>query len=380
MLAELWLCAVIGYVAQTIGISRLFGRSSSGGSTDVMLILGAQLSSWIVVGPLSQLFCRLKYGCKSRSGWWKAAFFPQPPRFSDTVRDLCLPVATTPTAKGNPKVLLSQLVRALFLAIMLCSAQYTYLVALGLSPALDVAIIHNLSMFEIVSLLLGITGMASRRNMLRNFALIIIVLVGILTISYTKASCDLLSGKLALNTKTGELDDPFLFDRLKSALTCGLGALAVGPVFVMWSKWTSATQSCTEDTSSSKLGQAVKVCTLSYEISVIGVINLLILAPIMTYHRQELPLTVPSVSETLYIFLFVFAGHLVMVASLVHLSFQVSPRFTSTCFLGSIVFTALADWVTQTNEITITRWEVIGYITLSVSGLILGRQYLSHAK
>lgn len=131
----------------------------------------------------------------------------------------------------------SYVVKLVILSLLLLVPVLTYMNALSLTPAFDVGLIQNTSIFEITSLLYGVCGLSRRKNVFRNFIVMMIALMGIVLVSYTKATCDLLAGKFSINQKTGELEDPFLFDRLKSCLLCGLGALTLGPFTVLWNRW-----------------------------------------------------------------------------------------------------------------------------------------------
>ncbi|SCU78986.1 LANO_0A04720g1_1 [Lachancea nothofagi CBS 11611] len=368
MRAGLWIVAVVGYVIQTKTISHIY-TDSTNKHLDALYLVFSHFLAWTLVGPLTQLFCRLKYGTTGRHGLWHRAFWAAPPRTPDLERSI--------SGSCCSKWQLKRFLRIVVLASLLGISLYTFFVALGLSPALDVAIIHNLSMFEIVSLLLVVAGVASRRCLLRNFALMLVILLGILVVSYTKDTCDMLSGKVSINPKTGELDDPFLFDRLKGALICGLGSLTVGPASVMWHNWTATAPIESEDLTAPNLNARETSYILNYEISSVGAVALLIFGPLILLSSKESSINQVAIFKSAWILISIFAGHIPMILALVHLSERVSPQFTTTCFVGSIVFVALAEWIAESGQTIITRWEVIGYLTLSIAGLILAYQYWS---
>ncbi|SCU94094.1 LAME_0F06084g1_1 [Lachancea meyersii CBS 8951] len=386
MRTGMWLVAVLGYVIQTKAISHVYSltdpeKQQSSSHQEALCLLFAHLSAWTVMAPLTELFSRLKSGSLGGNG----------PRFTEmlpvtisaavvTDEELFLDNDSLPRATGTLRTQLKRLLQVVVLASLLIVAGYTFLVALRLSPALDVAMMHNTSMFEIVSLLLVVAGVAPRKHLVRNFALMVVILAGIFIVSYTKATSDLLSGKLSVNESTGELDDPFLFDRLKGALTCGLGALTIGPFFVLWSKWSATAQTGPVDSIRPYLTHRERTRISNFEISQLGVMNLLILGPLLFFSGTNNLWAQCTWSKSAWILVSVFAGHLPMIWALVNLSDRVSPQYASTCFVGAIVFMAAADCISETTQIIVTRWEVIGYLMISVAGLLLGRRYLSTAK
>lgn len=374
MRIALWLIAVVGYVVQIKCISHIYSTSVQG-TLDVLYFLFAHCSSWILVAPLTQVYYYVRYGKTNRREIWNMGFWV-------AIQDYNIGSDAEAQMQGASKVG-RQVKRALQFAILaglISIAGYTFLMSLNLSPALDIAIIHNTSMFEIVSLLLVVTGLASRRHLLQNFLMMVVILIGILIVSYTKATCDVLSGKLSINQDTGELNDPFLFDRLKGALICGLGALTIGPVFVLWSKWTANAKNTKEGAirpfTTSRDRNYVSNC----EISLVGVFNLMILGTALLVCGKGGSGSQTVMYKSEWILVSIFAGHLPMVVATVHLSRRVSPIFTSTCFIGCIVFTALADWIAESAQSIITRWEVIGYLMVSITGIFLGRRYLATAR
>lgn len=374
MRAALWLIAVLGYVIQIKCISHIYSKSLQE-NLDVPYFLFAHCSSWILVAPLTRIVLYIKYGKSSRRELWSLGFL------AATQSRICNDDTEAQYSNVNRlRYQIKRIVQFSVLASLISIAGYTFLVSLKLSPALDIAIIHNTSMFEIVSLLLVVSGLASRRHLFQNFLMMATILIGILIVSYTKATCDVLSGKLSINPTTGELSDPFLFDRLKGALICGLGALTIGPVFVLWTKWTANATNKNSDSLRSFTRPSDKVYLLNCEISLIGVLNLIILGTVLLVFWKRDPGNQSVIFGSWWILVSIFAGHLPMVLAVVHLCDRVSPIFVSTCFIGSIVFTALADWIAESSQTIITRWEVIGYLVISVTGILLGRRYYTSAR
>ncbi|CCD25958.2 mannosylinositol phosphorylceramide synthase regulatory subunit NDAI_0G01820 [Naumovozyma dairenensis CBS 421] len=248
---------------------------------------------------------------------------------------------------------------------------FTYNLALSLSPAFDVALIENTSIFEIVTLLYGVCNVSRKNYIFRNFFVMMIALIGILIVSYTKATCDLLAGKLSINQDTGEVTDPFLFDRLKGALICGLGALTIGPFAVLWNYWFATT------TVTSPTSKSVKKATLteqSSHLALIGCISMFLLLPFLPTlpsPNEYISLLYSDKSFWLTIMASVMFGILPNVIAMIELNNYAPPEYLTTCFLGIIIFMGLADWICEPTQTVIVRWEVIGYIMLSISCVIL---------
>ena len=124
-------------------------------------------------------------------------------------------------------------------------------------------------------------------------------------------------------------------------------------------------------------------CAVSYthlDVYKRQVLNLIILGTVLLVFWKRDPGNQSVIFGSWWILVSIFAGHLPMVLAVVHLCDRVSPIFVSTCFIGSIVFTALADWIAESSQTIITRWEVIGYLVISVTGILLGRRYYTSAR
>ncbi|CAD1780283.1 similar to Saccharomyces cerevisiae YBR036C CSG2 Endoplasmic reticulum membrane protein, required for mannosylation of inositolphosphorylceramide and for growth at high calcium concentrations [Maudiozyma barnettii] len=261
--------------------------------------------------------------------------------------------------------------KLIVLAFCLIVPIFTYNYALSLSPAFDVSLIQNTAVFEIVSLLLGVCNISRKQSLFKNFLVMMSALIGILIVSYTKATCDLLSGKLSINKHTGEVADPFLFDRLKAGLICGLGSLLLGPFAVLWHRWFGLTNT------HSLMG---KPCIEKYlfrqstHVSLIGTICIFMLLPfipnlansfqIISYLYMDKFFWVTIMGSILF-------GTLPNLFSIIILTNEYSPEFITTCNLGAIVFMGLADWITEPGQTTVIQWEVIGYMVLASSCIYL---------
>lgn len=252
----------------------------------------------------------------------------------------------------------SYVIKLSTLALLVLVAVFTYMSSLSLTPAFDVSLIQNTSIFEITTLLYGVCGLARRKNVFRNYCIMMVALVGILLVSYTKATCDLLAGKYSVNQKTGELNDPFLFDRLKSALLCGLGALTLGPVAVLWNRWFDYSDRTTFSHQCVHLTLIASLCMA----------GLLPFLPNALSSLAKGPTGRAFWLEILATLLFGTFPHLI---SVLQLHRYTQPAYCTTVNLGAIIFMGISDWICEPTQTTIVRWEVIGYIMLSVSCVLL---------
>ncbi|CAL9728789.1 mannosyl phosphorylinositol ceramide synthase regulatory protein Csg2p [Monosporozyma unispora] len=246
------------------------------------------------------------------------------------------------------------------LASFLMIPVFTYMLALSLSPAFDVALIQNTSVFEIVTLLYGVCGISRRKYIFRNFLVMSAALLSILIISYTKATCDMLAGKLSINPTTGEVSDPFLFDRLKASLLCGLGNLPVGLFAVMWNRWFGQRSNTMQQQSA--------------HLSLVGIICIIMLAPFgpgFTIFYDCIQLFNGDELFWLTLVGSIFLGTVPFMYALLYLNRVSPPEYLTTCNLGAIIFMGIMEWLTEPVQTTIVRWEVIGYIILSLSCIFL---------
>ncbi|SCW01580.1 LAFE_0E02784g1_1 [Lachancea fermentati] len=378
MSALLWVTTVAGYVIQTKSISHIYSNTVDQ-KTDALYFLFTHYASWILVSPLTILY----YCVKNRSQPKSQAIAMRSLGTRDNISE---DVETQILESKQSRIDIIHLIKLFVLAVLMAIGGYTYFMSLKMSPAVDIAIIDNTSKFEIVSLLIGVCGITSRRHVLRNFLLMTLILVGVVIVSYTKATCDLLSGKLSINQETGELTDPFLFDRLKGALICGLGALVNGPIIVLWNKWivrgiveASDTDEDEDgiDQITNKNSSVEKSLAINYQISLIGIINLLFLGPILLFNCRHNPPTQTVGFKSAWTIVSVLLGHLPMLLSYVHLSEKSSPEFATTTFIGSIIATAIAEWIGESTMTIVTRWEVVGYLIVSIGAILLASNYKS---
>lgn len=252
------------------------------------------------------------------------------------------------------------IIKLVILSSLLVVPVFTFMLALSLSPVFDVALIQNTSLFEIVTLLYGVCGISRRKYIFRNFFIMCVALLGILIISYTKATCDILAGKLSINPTTGEISDPFFFDRLKASLLCGLGNLPIGLFAVMWNCWFGQRSNTIQQQSA--------------HLSLIGIISTIMLVPfgpgfkvfyecIQLFNGDRLFWSILLCS--------VFLGTVPFLYALLYLSRISPPEYLTTCNLGAIISMGIMEWLAEPAQTTIVRWEVVGYIILSLSCLFL---------
>lgn len=373
----LWITAIAGYVIQTKCVSHIYSTTVYD-DTDPVYLLFAHLSAWVLIFPLSQLYYYLRHGLL----------------FSDQLR-ICGSIFSKTARPSDPELQLQvshnhakppgDSVAARFaklgaLCVLVSVPMYTYFLSLSISPALDISIIHHTSIFEIVSLLIGVCGLASTRRLFSNFVAMVFTLLGILVVSYTNATSDLLSGKLSINASTGELEDPFLFDRLKGSLICGLGALLFGPFVVLWERWVM--KRVRDQLRSLRLGEqdsersaTHKNLILNFEMSVLGLANILILGPILFLVCRNNPQRQTTGFKSSWTIVSILLGHLPYVLSLAQLSSVASPQYATTCSLGAIIMMSVVEWICQGAVTVMTRWQVVGYLVLSAGCLWLTWSY-----
>lgn len=370
-----WFTAVAGYIIQTKCFSHLQTRDKHNNAEDdkshqglTVVLSFLYFASWLLLPALSRLFdgqeslkkdsLPLPLSLSSSSSDLELQTFDEEPEQAGQVRnDQDLKCDT------EKRMTVKYLAQLLTLSVLVIIPMLAYVTALSMSPGFDIALIQNTSVFEITSLLYGVCGLTKRRNVGRKFLVMMMALIGILIVSYTKATCDLLAGKLSINEKTGELNDPFLFDRLKSALLCGLGALTIGPFAVLWNRW---------------FNKRSKRATMSEQcrhISIIGIICMAMLLPLCRSMFETLSKVYNDRGFWLVSFAAILFGTTPHVVSLLQVNRKTDPEYTTTINLGTIIFMGISDWICEPTQTTIVRWEVIGYIMLSVCCIMLSVSY-----
>lgn len=394
----LWFSSVIGYVIQTKCLSNIQSKKEisvgpngtiatpetngdNGNSSSLTFYLTFMyFASWLLLVPASRLWKKMRPMFVSDSDSNRNSQFDNNNSGSVTNEDVDTfshvlddPQPRIPAQQQKQKIIsvatFKYVAKLTVLALIMIVADLTYNMALSLSPAFDVALMQNTAIFEIVTLLYGVCGISRKNYVFRNFLIMMNAVIGILIISYTKATCDMLAGKLSVNPNTGELSDPFLFDRLKGALICGLGALIMGPFAVLWNRWFCSNISKNENS-------AIVLVKQSTHMALIGIIGMVILLPfIPKFPSRE---SVESISlfyndKSFWFSLLgsIIFGSLPSLISILELNRKAPAEYLTTCNLGVIIFMGLAEWVCEPTQTTIVRWEVIGYIMLTVSLLVL---------
>lgn len=264
---------------------------------------------------------------------------------------------TIPQSKAS--IIISKLkhfFKILTLSLLISTAVLSYTLALTMTPAFDVTLIQNTAIFEITTLLYGVCSISKRQNVFRNFIFMMIALVGILIVSYANATCDLLAGKLSINKETGEVNDPFLFDRLKAALLCGLGSLTIGPFAVLSNKWLTNEK------------PAINRRNVCY----IALTSICLLIPFIP-KKSSFWTDMNSNNESgwLFLILAIVGGILPNIISIIQLNKNSPPEFVTTANLAVIVLMGIVQGLSESNETYIIRWQVIGYIMLTTSAIFL---------
>lgn len=381
-----WFIAVFGYIIQTKCLSQLQTRNKNDQheNTDdhnhhglTLLLTFMYFSSWLFLAPISRLFKKAQHKKKSYLPLALSLTSTSSSSTSDlelqTFSDSQDTSAVTRNnnsdrrsgdndTKNSSRFTLKYLAKLITLSLLVLLPVVSYVMALSMSPGFDVALIQNTSIFEITSLLYGVCGFTKRKSVFRNFTVMMVALFGILIVSYTKATCDLLAGKLSINEKTGELNDPFLFDRLKSSLLCGLGALTLGPFAILWNRWFN----------NSKYITISQQCS---HLSIVGVISMIFLLPFspslinaITFFCKDRTFWLTALAATML-------GTLSNVVSLLQINRKTPPEYSTTINLGTIIFMGISDWICEPTQTTIVRWEVIGYIMLSICCIMLSVLY-----
>lgn len=370
-----WFIAVFGYIIQTKCLSILQTRNKLEDNDDekahqglMVLLTFIYFSSWLLLRPMSFFFSRNQTENKSyRTLSTESTTDVELQTFSETQENVAPTVADVHASFPSQRFTAKYIAKLLTLSVLLLVAMLSYTMALSMSPGFDISLIQNTSIFEITSLLYGVCGLTKRRNIFRNFAIMMAALFGILIVSYTKATCDLLAGKLSINESTGELNDPFLFDRLKSSLLCGLGALTLGPFAVLWNRWFNSSKNIT----------LTQQCT---HLSMIGFICMVCLLPLFPSLKNAILFIYKDQTFWGIALASTLLGSLPSALSLLQINRNRTPEYATTINLGNIIFMGISDWIFEPTQTTIIRWEVIGYIILSVCCIVLSMVYYDKRK
>ncbi|CCH62224.1 hypothetical protein TBLA_0G02870 [Henningerozyma blattae CBS 6284] len=256
-----------------------------------------------------------------------------------------------------------------FMSLTVVVPMICYNLALALCPAFEVVIMQRVSIFEITSLLYGVTNIAKRKSLFTKYVFMMVALLSILVIGYNKATCDLLDGKIKVNKETGELADPFLFDRLKGYLICGLGSLPIGLFYVFWNTWFNG-----PDANPKRQG---------HHLSMIGLISMIMLLPFFPkfpFYNHKISLLYSIKSFWLPLLFSVIFGTVPNLLSIIYLNRNYSPEYSTTTNLGSVILMGIVEYILDPESKTILKWEVIGYATVIVACIYLSVAYYGKRK
>lgn len=255
----------------------------------------------------------------------------------------------------------------LFVLSICCIIPITaYIYSLSLCPVFDVVLMQRVSIFEISMLLFGIIEVqkhswAHSRKIFQSYILMLISLFGTLLISYSRASSDLASGKIKINSETGELADPFLFDRLKGYLIVGLCSLPIGLFNILWHHWFQIPSS--------------SIRRQAHHLSCIGLISIICLLPFFPH----IPFWGSPISSLLYsvkgfwipLILAIGLGTLPHSLFLLYLHQYNKPQYVLTTSLFYIVTMSILEWL---NGRATDLGEFSGLLMVIFGGLVLAKK------
>lgn len=373
----LWIVIIVTYMIQTRFFEKIVGREqivdsqtqevdnsayTKQGFTVHLAIL--YLLSWYLLIPFNKwiwshneshdFITRQQRELKDRED-----------ELEDLSEPIELPQTTTSISSSSTSLSsnISYFAKILTMSFFLAITVVTYTLGLGLSPSFDITLIQNCAFFEIVTLLYGVCSVSRNKNVFRNFLIMMVAVISILIVSYTNATCNLLAGKMSVNKETKEVNDPWLFDRLKAGLITGLGSLAIGPFAVWCNQWF-------EDKS---IKRADKIKINTKNLFYLPTVSILLLLPFLNLGNFGLIVEEYFSQPKFWLNLFVatVCGTLPNIVAIVKLNAYYPNEFITTCNLGVIIITGLFEWICESGHTVIVRWEVISYIFLSICTITL---------
>ncbi|GMM58016.1 hypothetical protein DAKH74_046320 [Maudiozyma humilis] len=367
----LWLAVVATYMVQMRFFARIVGRDQSineatqeiqeghvkPGFTVHLAIL--YLASWYFLIPFSNYIWShnaLDTPAPVQESGSSASF-----NEGTELDDMSVPVPVLRAAPSGFAHHVRYFMKILAMSFFLAIVVVTYTLGLHLSPEFDITLIQNCAFFEITTLLYGVCNVSRNKHVFRNFLIMMLAVLSILVVSYTNATCMLLSGKLSVNKETKEVNDPWLFDRLKAGLITGLGSLAIGPFAVWCNQWFEQRH------------RVEKIAANRRNMFWIPTVSICLLLPFVK--TQQLP----EVWDAYYSspkFWMHLVGALVFgvwpnFVAVVKLNALYPNEFITTANLGVIIVTGLFEWICQSGQTVIVRWEVISYLFLTLCTIFL---------
>lgn len=377
----LWLAVVVTYMVQMRFFAKIVGREQSinevtqeieethvkPGFTVHLAIL--YLASWYLLIPFSNYIWSHNNAPDKKVGSAPLSTLneEEETEMDDMDVDLSVPVplprlnvdaVSTPSGISyHIRYFLKILAMSFFFAIVVV----TFTLGLHLSPEFDITLIQNCAFFEITTLLYGVCNVSKNKNVFRNFLIMMLAVLSILVVSYTNATCMLLSGNLSVNKETKEVNDPWLFDRLKAGLITGLGSLAIGPFAVWCNQWFEPRH------------RIEKIAANKKNLFWIPTVSIMLLLPFLNT-AQFGAVWVEYYSSGKFWLHFLTAlvfGTLPNIVAIVKLNALYPNEFITTTNLGVIIITGLFEWICQSGETVIVRWEVISYLFLTLCTIVL---------
>ncbi|SMN21443.1 similar to Saccharomyces cerevisiae YBR036C CSG2 Endoplasmic reticulum membrane protein [Maudiozyma saulgeensis] len=372
----LWLTAVVTYMIQTRSFENIVGREQlvdqktqqvqksqsvpRQGFTVHLAIL--YLLSWYLLIPFSKLIWSHNEtedtinNNNNKINGVNSDMDDADVDLSEPI-ELPQPASTDKSLSSNIRYFVKILTMSCFLAITVV----TYTLGLGLSPSFDITLIQNCAFFEMTTLLYGVCSVSRNKNVFRNFLIMMLAVISILIVSYTNATCNLLAGKMSVNKETKEVNDPWLFDRLKAGLITGLGSLAIGPFAVWCNQWFEESP------------RVEKIKINKKNLFYLPTFSIILLLPFLNLGNLGLIVEEYLSQPKFWLNLFVgiVFGVLPNMISIIKLNAHYPNEFITTCNLGVIIITGLFEWICESGQTVIVRWEVISYIFLTLCTITL---------
>lgn len=304
--------------------------------------------------------------------------------------------ASKTSFKDVIKILQSlQVFKTTIMSSLICIASLAFFKSIAMLPLLDITIISNLSIFEICSLLFTCFGILSKgqnrslKQTLVDFIGMIIACISVLMMTWKRQG--------TLLASTVNTNDPFIFERLAGCLICGLGCLAFGPALVIWFKYLyphvvylskkESTVLSHETFPGYKMRKVWQTSLLSFQTSMIGVINFALLGLCLIFRSQKttLPTTTASVSPAdaatngvaqnyfdLNLVLAGMFGATALIFSFLQLTLEETTGYITTLCLGNICFSPFVEFFFPDAEfVPFTAGELKSYGCLFIGLLWL---------
>ncbi|AMD22116.1 HGL224Wp [Eremothecium sinecaudum] len=354
-LALLGLCSISYYIeVRAIAHVCIADRINNG---DPLFLLFTHILPWLLLYPIALVYYRLKDDIP----------------FAESLRNTKQTCTMGDAASNQRFQSINSVLKLVTLSTLLIISMYSFMTALSIAPVFDVAIIHNTSMLEIIVLFATVAGVATNnmRSLAKRFISIFNALIGIVLVAYFNASSDLLSGKFSINPSTGESSDPFLFDRLKASLICGLGSLFIGPYVFLLERWCINT--------SRQITGSGRWLKMYAWFSAIGLTSILMLSVVSLYSGgfKYMFHMCGSITRSPWFLLSMICGKLPTVMGSAHLIMSDSIESLTLLPILRIIVVWLGQWCIEAENRILTLGEVVGFLMLVISFVIM---FISHSR